>query len=76
MLMHRYSIDETHSNSCTAWKKMGSPQQPSPEQYAALEEAGELQQADSPQWITVQSGETKLGLVLPRQSVSLLQVSW
>ena len=76
LLVRRYSIDETHSNAWTVWKKMGSPQQPSPEQYAVLEEAGELQQADSPQWITVQSGETKFDLVLPRQSVSLLQVSW
>ena len=76
LLLRRYCIDETHSNAWTAWKKMGSPQQPSPEQYAALEEAGELQQADSPRWVTTQNGETKLDITLPRQSVSLLQMSW
>jgi len=76
VLVRRYSIDETHSNAWTAWKKMGSPQQPSPEQYAVLEASGELQQADSPQWVTTQSGEIKLDSTLPRQSVSLLQVSW
>jgi xylan 1,4-beta-xylosidase len=75
-LLCRYSIDETHSNSWTAWKRMGSPQQPSPEQYAALEAAGALEQVGSPRWIAIQNGEAKLDLALPRQSVSLLQVSW
>lgn len=75
-LLCRYSIDETHSNSWTAWKRMGSPQQPSPEQYAALEAAGALEQVGSPRWIAIQNGEAKLDLGLPRQSVSLLQVSW
>lgn len=76
VLLHRYSIDETHSNSWTAWKKMGSPQQPSPEQYAVLEAAGGLDQFDSPRWLPVQDGALKLDLTLTRQSVSLLQVSW
>ena len=76
VLLRHYRIDETHSNSWTAWKKMGSPDQPSLEQYAALEAAGELQQLDSPQWITVRDGGAKLHLTLPRQSVSLLQLSW
>src|SRR6202158_593079 len=64
------------SNSWAAWKKMGSPQQPSPEQYATLEAAGQLQQLDSPQWIDVREGATKLDLTLPRQGVSLVQLSW
>jgi len=76
VLLRRYSIDETHSNSWTAWKKMGSPQQPSSEQYAALEAAGRLEQLDSPRWLPVQEGAVKLDLMVPRQSVSLLQVSW
>jgi beta-xylosidase len=29
VLLRHYRIDETHSNAWTAWKKMGSPQQPS-----------------------------------------------
>lgn len=76
ILLHHYRIDETHSNSWAAWKTMGSPQQPSAEQYVALEAAGQLQQLDSPQWIVVRDGETKLDLKLPRQSVSLLQLRW
>ena len=38
-----YRIDETHSNSYSAWQKMGSPQKPTPAQYAELERASELQ---------------------------------
>ena len=76
VLLRQYRIDETHSNSWTVWKRMGSPEQPSPEQYAALEAAGDLQQLNSPQWIAVQDAELRLDLTFPRQSVSLLQLSW
>jgi xylan 1,4-beta-xylosidase len=76
VLLRRYRIDEGHSNSWTAWKKMGSPQSPSPEQYATLEVASQLQQSDCPQWVSLANGEASLDLALPRQSVSLLQLSW
>ncbi|HVW87490.1 MAG TPA: hypothetical protein VHB50_22540, partial [Bryobacteraceae bacterium] len=48
VLVRQYRIDDEHSNAYTAWKKMGSPQTPSPEQYAQLEAAGQLQMLDSP----------------------------
>ena len=76
VLLQHYRIDETHSNAWTAWKKMGSPQDPSPEQYAALEAAGQLQELESPRWIDAGHGETILDCILPRQSVSLLRLSW
>jgi len=76
VLLREYRIDEGHSNSWAAWKKMGSPQPPSPEQYAALEAAGQLQQNDSPRWISLKNGEVSFDLTLPRQSVSLLQLNW
>jgi xylan 1,4-beta-xylosidase len=75
VLLHQYRIDDTHSNAWTAWKNMGSPQQPTPEQYAALEAAGQLQEFESPRWIDT-SKQTTLDLRLPRQAVSLLQLSW
>ena len=75
-LLRRYRIDDGHSNSWAAWKKMGSPQSPSPEQYATLEAAGQLEQDDSARWIPLDNGETSLDLQLPRESVSLLQLSW
>jgi xylan 1,4-beta-xylosidase len=73
-LLRHYRIDETHSNSWTAWKKMGSPQSPSAEQYGALEAAGQLEQLDSPRWVVVKSGEVTIEIAMPRQSVSLLNL--
>ena len=74
VLLRHYLIDETHSNAWTIWKKMGSPQNPSPGQYAALEAAGQLQELDSPRWIVVKNGETTIDITLPRQGVSLLNL--
>ena len=76
VLMTHYRIDDTHSNSWTAWKKMGSPQQPTPEQYAALEAAGQLELLESPHWIEAKNGKAKLDMSLPRQGVSLIQFTW
>ena len=75
VLVRHYRIDETHSNAWTAWKAMGSPQRPTPEQYARLEAAGRLQIADSPQWVNVRGGKTALEFSLPRQSVSMIELS-
>jgi xylan 1,4-beta-xylosidase len=33
VLVRHFRIDDTHSNAFTAWKQMGSPQQPTAEQY-------------------------------------------
>ncbi len=51
LLVQHFRVDESHSNSYEAWKKMGSPQQPTPAQYAQLEAAGQLQMLESPRWI-------------------------
>jgi len=75
MLLH-YRIDQEHSNSFTAWKKMGSPQQPTPAQVEQLERAGALQLLGSPQWIVVKEGKVKVEFDLPRQGVSLLKITW
>jgi xylan 1,4-beta-xylosidase len=74
VLLRHYRIDETHSNAWTAWKKMGSPQRPSAEEYAALEAAGQLAELDSPRWIVVKGGQAMLDITLPRQAISLLNL--
>jgi xylan 1,4-beta-xylosidase len=76
VLVRHYRIDEAHSNPWTAWKTMGSPQQPTPEQYAKLEAAGQLHLLGSPRWVDMQGGAMKLEFSLPRQAVSLLELSW
>jgi xylan 1,4-beta-xylosidase len=74
--VRHFRVDQTYSNSYTAWKRMNSPQQPTPEQYAQLEAAGQLQALGSPAWLHVEGGVVKLDFSLPRQGVSLIQVSW
>ena len=75
-LTRHYRIDQSHSNAYAEWKRMGSPQQPTAEQYAALESAGRLQMLESQRWVAVQSGQVRLTFPLPRQAVSLVEISW
>jgi xylan 1,4-beta-xylosidase len=74
--LHHYRVDAEHSNSYEVWKKMGSPQKPSPEQYAQLERAGQLQLLGSPEWLRATGGRVTLKFDLPRQGVSLLKLTW
>lgn len=74
--LQHYRIDQTHSNSYEAWKAMGSPKTPNPEQIAKLEKAGQLQQIGPPETVPVANGEAVLNFSMPRQGVSLLKLSW
>ncbi len=76
ILLTHTRIDDTHSNAYTVWKNLGSPQQPTPEQYALLESREGLELLDSPVWLDVANGEATVSTVMPRQSISLLQLSW
>jgi xylan 1,4-beta-xylosidase len=76
VLVRHYRIDQNHSNSYTVWKAMGSPQSPSGEQYAELRATGQLQMLDSPQWVESKEHSVKLNFSMPRQSVSLVELSW
>ena len=76
VLVQHYRIDDEHSNAYTVWKQMGSPQQPTPEQYARLEAAGQLQLLGSPEWRQPQDGKLALDFTLPRHGVSLIRLTW
>ncbi len=76
VLVEHFRVDQSHSNSYEAWKAMGSPQQPTAEQYQALERAGQLQMLGSPEWVNVTDGEVHLNFNLPRQGVSLVKLTW
>src|SRR5215203_4455115 len=67
VLLTHYRIDQEHSNSFTTWKKMGSPQNPTPEQIAILEKAGQLEMLGSPQWVKVKDDTMTNQFNLPRQ---------
>jgi xylan 1,4-beta-xylosidase len=76
MQMVHYRIDNDHSNSFEVWKKMGSPQKPSDEQYAQLERAGQLHELEAAKPVQPTDGAANVELTLPRQGVSLLVFSW
>lgn len=71
-----YRIDDKHSNSYEVWKKMGSPQQPTPDQIKTLEKAGQLTLLDKPKQISIRNGIAVVKMELPRQGVSLVQLTW
>ena len=72
-----YRIDEDHSNSYAAWLKMGSPQKPTPAQYAELEKASELRELAPAREVTIGGdGRVAAAFDLPRKSVSFIKVSW
>src|SRR5690349_20285857 len=76
VLLEHFRIDSDHSNAFTLWKKMGSPQSPTSEQYQELQRAGQLQPLESPGWVPVSQAGAHLHLVLPRQGISLLRITW
>src|SRR5262249_45053824 len=69
----QFRIDASHSNAFEFWKRLGSPQNPTAEQYRKLEKAGQLdllETKDTP----VQGGQANWHFTLPRQGVSLFVV--
>ncbi len=76
MWMQHFRVDDEHSNSFEAWRSMGSPQQPTAEQYAQLESAGQLQAIGSPRWVQAENGSVHVRFALPLHGVSLIRLDW
>jgi len=74
--VQNFRIDEDHSNAFSAWKRMGSPQQPTPEQYAHLERAGRLATLGASEGVGVEGGKAAVKFSLPRQAVCLMELTW
>jgi xylan 1,4-beta-xylosidase len=72
--LRHFRIDAAHSNSFEVWKQLGSPEHPTPEQYATLEKAGRLAALDVPQALETKDGAATVRFALPRQAVSLLVI--
>ncbi len=70
--LSHFRIDAAHSNSYEVWKKMGSPQNPTPAQYRELERSGQLQTLEPERRVQVAGGRVSLTFTLQRQGVSLL----
>ncbi len=76
LLLQHFRVDDRFSNAYEAWKKMGSPAQPTAEQVALLEAAGQLQSAESPRWIHTAGEPLRLHFNLPLHGVSLIRLTW
>ena len=72
----QYRIDAAHGNSYEAWKQMGSPAQPTSEQYAQLVQAGQLTESGDAENVRVTAGRATVKLNVPRQGVCLLVFGW
>jgi xylan 1,4-beta-xylosidase len=73
--LQEYRIDKEHSNSYEAWKAMGSPQQPTKQQIAQLEKAGQLEQTAS-KTSKVNNGLLQMSVPLPRQGIVFYKIQW
>lgn len=74
--MRHYRIDSENSNSYTAWKRMGSPANPTPAQVRQLQLASELAEIGKPQTLAVRNGKALVQMRLPRQAVSLVTLTY
>ena len=76
VLLEEYRTDKSHSDAFEVWRQMGSPPEPSAEQYSRLKGAGQLETTGSPRWLIVEHGDAQVEIELPRESVGLLRLTW
>jgi len=65
-------IDRDHSNAHTVWESLGSPQDPTDHQLAAVAARQGLEPVDAPGPVEPQDGTTTRALRLPLPSVSMI----
>jgi len=74
--VRQYRIDQENSNSFTPWKKMGSFQQVTKDQYSQLESAGEMKLMNGLEEFKIKNGSLKIPASMEGQSVSLFVIEW
>ena len=72
--LSHWRIDAAHSNSHTAWRALGGPQDPSERELAAIRERQELERLEPDRSLTVRDGAASVQIALPLPSVSLLEI--
>ncbi|RYE28042.1 MAG: beta-xylosidase [Sphingobacteriaceae bacterium] len=72
--VRRFLVDETHSNSYTAWKNMQSPKQPDKVQYQKLEASGKLKESPGTTNLNTKNSVANITFDLARQGVTLLEI--
>ena len=80
--MHRtlkvkeYLMDANHSNAYAEWKKMGSPAEPTEQQFRRMQIAAKLQGRPVTSSIADKDHIVEFPIVLERQGVTLIEVTW
>jgi len=74
IIASEFRVDENHGNAYQAWRQMGSPAHPTPDQTAQLERAGNLEQTVPDHKISTQDGKVGIDLNVPRQGVVLVRL--
>jgi xylan 1,4-beta-xylosidase len=70
--LRHFRIDATHSNAHTVWESLGSPQDPSEDQLAAIRERQGLEELEPARRARPVDGSLSLQVLLPLPAVSLL----
>jgi xylan 1,4-beta-xylosidase len=70
-----WRIDAHHSNSHTAWRTLGAPQDPSAAELRAIEGRQGLERLEPDRTVAVRDGALTVRVALPLPSVSLLEIS-
>jgi xylan 1,4-beta-xylosidase len=73
--VERFLVDAQHSNAYSAWHRMGSPEQPTAQQFIELQRAAKLKSVDRSDSVA-HDGHVGVDLKLERQAVMLLRLSW
>jgi xylan 1,4-beta-xylosidase len=73
--VERFLVDSQHSNAYSAWQRMGSPEQPTSQQFMELQRAAKLEIVDRSD-LMVSHEHAALNLKLGRQGVMLVRLSW
>ena len=69
-----HRTDGDHSNAHALWRRQGSPQPPSEDQYRLLKVASELQLLEPDRAVAANDARITLNFDLPRHAVSLVQL--
>jgi xylan 1,4-beta-xylosidase len=70
----QFRMDSTHSDAYSLWVQMGSPAQPTAQQQAQLEKAGQLAETVSDQPVPLHAGKATMDITLPRDAVVVVQL--
>jgi len=74
-VLAHYRIDKDHTNPYEVWRKLGSPESPTAEQYERMRTEQELALLEKPREVLARDGKLEIEFDLPMPGVSLVLLS-